>query len=61
MFNLAALGERECCVIRTTNPDHLIPRGPSPTNVSPLRVAARYAAGRPRPLEGCEKLDDLGG
>ena len=47
VFNLAALGERkECRVIRTTNPDHLIPRGPSPTNVLPLRIAARYVAGR---------------
>jgi hypothetical protein len=39
VFNLAALGDRsECSVIRTTNPDHLIPRGPSPTNVPPLWI-----------------------
>jgi hypothetical protein len=50
VFNMATLGERkECFVVHTTNPDHLIPRrGQSPTNVSPLRVAARYAAGRYR-------------
>jgi hypothetical protein len=34
------------CLMHLTNPDHLIPRGPSPTDVSPLRIAARYAAGR---------------
>ena len=33
---------------RSTNPDHLIPQGPSPTNVPRLRIAARYAAGRTR-------------
>lgn len=49
VFNLAAPGERsECSVIHTTNPDHLIPRGPSPTSVPPLRIADRYAAGRKR-------------
>ena len=30
----------------STNPDHLVPGVPSPTNVPPLRVADRYAAGR---------------
>lgn len=50
VFSLAALDERrDCRVIRTTNPDHLVPSAPSPTNVPPLRIAARYAAGRPRP------------
>ena len=47
VFNMARLGERkECFVIRTTNPDHLIPRDLPPTNVSPLRIAERYRAGR---------------
>ena len=36
------------CLTRSTNPDHLIPRGLFPTNVPPLRVAARYATERPR-------------
>src|SRR5271165_1615950 len=31
----------------TTNSDHLVPRGPSATDVSSLRIAARYGAGRP--------------
>ncbi len=49
VFSLATPDQRrKCSVHRTTNPDHLIPSGPSPTNVSPLRIAARYAAGRPR-------------
>lgn len=33
----------------TTNPDHLIARVPSPTNIPPLRIDGRYAAGRRRP------------
>jgi hypothetical protein len=50
VFSLATLDERrDCHVHRVTNPDHLIPSKPSPTNLPPLRVAARYAAGRPRP------------
>jgi hypothetical protein len=45
VFNLAALDERrECCVIRTTNPDHLVPSMPSATNAPPLRIAPRYRA-----------------
>jgi hypothetical protein len=49
VFSLAALDERrECDGQRTTNPDHLVASAPSPTNVRPLRIAARYAAGRPR-------------
>ena len=49
VFSLAALDKRrECHVIRSTNPDHLVPSAPSPTNVSPLRVTTRYAVGRPR-------------
>ena len=50
VFSLAALDERRECSVpaRTTNPGHLIPRGPSPTNVPPLRIADRYAAGRPQ-------------
>jgi hypothetical protein len=50
VFSLAAPDKRrECSVTRTTNPDHLVPRAPSPTNVPPLRITGRYAAGRPRP------------
>jgi hypothetical protein len=33
-------------VVHTTNPDHLVPSAPSRTNVPPLRIADRYAAGR---------------
>jgi hypothetical protein len=52
VFSLAALDERrECCVIRTTNPDHLVPSAPSPTNAGSLRIAARYAASR-HPYQG---------
>ncbi len=36
------------CLTHSTNPDHLIPRGLFPTNVPPLRVAARYTTERPR-------------
>lgn len=32
----------------TTNPDHLVPRGLSRTDMPPLRIADRYEAGRPR-------------
>ncbi|WP_156671057.1 MULTISPECIES: hypothetical protein [unclassified Mycobacterium] len=47
-FSLAALDERRrCSVTRTTNPDHLVPRAPAPTNVPPLRVTTLYAAGMP--------------
>jgi len=50
VFSLAALDEmRECFIARTTNPDHLVPSAPSPTNVAPLRIAAQYLAGRLRP------------
>jgi hypothetical protein len=50
VFSLAALDEqRDCRVIRTTNPEHLAPGRPSPTNLPPLRVAAWYSPGRPRP------------
>ena len=50
VFSLATPEERrECYVHRATSPDHLIPIKPLPTNLPPLRVAARYAAGRPRP------------
>jgi hypothetical protein len=33
-------------VVHATNPDHLVPSAPSPTNVPPLQIADRYAAGR---------------
>jgi hypothetical protein len=50
VFNLAAPDERrECRALHSTNPDHLVPSAPSPTNLPPLRIAARYAAGRPWP------------
>jgi hypothetical protein len=32
--------------VHSTNPDHLVPRAASPTNVPPLQIADRYAAGR---------------
>jgi hypothetical protein len=49
VFNLAAPDERrECGTLHSTNPDHLISSKPSPTNVPTLRIAVRYAAGRPR-------------
>jgi hypothetical protein len=35
-------------LVHSTNPDHLIPRKPSPMNVPPLRAADGYAGGRPR-------------
>jgi hypothetical protein len=48
VFSLAAPGERrECYVVGATNPGHLVPSVPSPTNVPPLQIADRYAAGRP--------------
>ena len=34
------------CLTHLTNPDHLVPSVPSPTNVPRLRIADRYAAGR---------------
>jgi hypothetical protein len=39
------------CLTHSTNPDHLVPSVSFPTNVQPLGIAARYAAGRPRPLQ----------
>jgi hypothetical protein len=36
---------------RSTNPDHLIPRAPSPTNVPPLRISDRYARPAARAAE----------
>jgi hypothetical protein len=35
-------------LVHSTNRGHLVPSTPSPTNVPPLRIAARYAGGRPR-------------
>lgn len=50
VFSLVAAYERrECGVTRSTYPEYLVPNKPSPTNLPPLRVAARYTAGRPRP------------
>ncbi len=36
------------CPTHSTNPDHVVPSAPSPTNVLPLQIADRYAAGRHR-------------
>jgi hypothetical protein len=33
------------CLTHLTNPDHLVASVPSPTNLPPLGIAARYAAG----------------
>lgn len=33
------------CLMHLTNPDHLVPRQPSPTDMPSLRIASRYAAG----------------
>ncbi len=40
------------CLTHSTNPDHLVSSVASPTNVPPLRIADRYAAGRPRTRRG---------
>lgn len=34
------------CMTPSTNPDHLVPSMPSPTNVPPLQIADQYVAGR---------------
>lgn len=39
------------CLVHLTNPDHLVPSAPSLTNVPPLRISRRYAAGRPRAVQ----------
>jgi hypothetical protein len=50
VFSIAALEEkRECEVTRVAHPDHRVTRASVPTNLPPVRIAARYAAGRPRP------------
>jgi hypothetical protein len=36
-------------LVHSTNPDHLIPSVGTPSKLPPLRTAARYASGRPRP------------
>jgi hypothetical protein len=33
-------------LVHSTSPDHLVPRVASPTNVPPVQIADRYAAGR---------------
>ena len=46
VFSLVAADERrECRVTRSTNPDHLIPSKPSPTDVPPLRIAPPVCGG----------------
>jgi hypothetical protein len=48
------------CLTHLTNSDHLVPSVlPSPTNVSPLRIASRYAAGRPRAWRRVEPDEGL--
>jgi hypothetical protein len=37
------------CLTHSINPDHLVPSVPSPTNLLPLRIAARYSSRRPGP------------
>jgi hypothetical protein len=62
VFSLSALAERsECYGHRATNPDHLLPSAPSATDVPPLRVAVRYATGRPRPhsIEPSGREEDM--
>jgi hypothetical protein len=55
VFSLGAPREMyECSVTRTTNPIHLVPNEPCPTNVAPMSIAPRYTAGsrkRPRPKQ----------
>jgi hypothetical protein len=47
VFNLVAPDERrDCHITRMSNPGHLVTGMPSPTDVPPLRIAARYVAGR---------------
>jgi hypothetical protein len=48
VFSIATSSQpRACRVTRVTNPDHVEPRVLPPTNLPPLRIAARYAGGRP--------------
>jgi hypothetical protein len=51
VFNVAPLDQRCDCYVPRANDADLtpVPGMPSVTDVPPLRVAARYAAGRPRP------------
>jgi hypothetical protein len=49
VFSIARLEQRrDCHVTHVTNPDHVEPRPPAPTNLLPLRIATRYAAGKPK-------------
>ena len=49
VFSLAVPGKKsECSVTRTTNPDHLLPGVPSPTNLPPLRIARPVLIGETR-------------
>jgi hypothetical protein len=49
VFSIARLDERrECRIPRGTDSVHLVPRGPAPTDLPPLRIAARYATGKPK-------------
>jgi hypothetical protein len=46
------------CLTRSTNPDHLVPSVPTATDVPPLRITARYAAGQPRALRRRQLEED---
>jgi hypothetical protein len=47
VFSIALNQRSDCHVTRVTNPDHVEPKAAPPTNVPPLRIAARYADGKP--------------
>jgi hypothetical protein len=62
VFSVATLDERRACYVhRATNPDHLVPSAPSPTNVPSLRIAVRYATGpsRPHSIESSRREEDM--
>jgi hypothetical protein len=49
--------EHRKCLTHSTYPGQLVPRGPSPTTVSPLRIAGRYAMPlRLSRRQGCHHL-----
>jgi hypothetical protein len=47
VFSIALNQRSDCHVTRVTNPDHVEPKAAPPTNVPPLRIAGRYANGKP--------------
>jgi len=46
------------CLTHLTNPDHLVPSAPAPTDVQSMRISGRYVAGRPRALRNAEVEGD---